>query len=177
MNQSSQPYQYQNSLHRKTRNALVTTTLALISEKGLSACNMIEIADQARVSRASLYNHFRDKNDVFLAVIDFEIERISILASRGNELSEKLYIFSKEISANQALGKSLALDPALLTKAISAREHELWAKIYQTLTFHISSDVAGVALVLRWLVGQIFLPLSLEHSKEQAARLARELSR
>ena len=76
MESSSSTYQYQHSLHRKTRNALLTTALALIFEKGLSQTNMIEIADRARVSRASLYNHFRDKSEVFTAVVEMELERI-----------------------------------------------------------------------------------------------------
>jgi len=38
----------------------------LLAQSGISGTNMIEIADRAQVSRASLYNHFRDKHEVFV---------------------------------------------------------------------------------------------------------------
>jgi len=42
---------------------------SLLADKGISGTNMIEIADRAQVSRASLYNHFRDKHEVFVALV------------------------------------------------------------------------------------------------------------
>lgn len=171
-----QTYQYQHSLHRKTRTALVTTALALIAEKGLSQSNMIEIADRARVSRASLYNHFRDKNEVFLAVVEMEIERILALAMREKEVGARLQIISREISSHKALAAALAKDPATIASLLERHEGEIWSKIYQGLAAATSSDSMGTALVLRWLIGQIFIPLSAEHTLAQSARISRAIA-
>lgn len=165
-------YQYQHSLHRKTRNALLTTALALIAEKGLAQSNMIEIADRARVSRASLYNHFRDKNEVFLAVVEMELERIIQLALREREVSTRLAIVSREVSGHKALAMAVAKDPATLASLLSRHEGEIWSKMYQGLASIVSSDSVGTALVLRWLIGQVFIPLTPEHSDQQSARIA-----
>ena len=173
---AAQTYQYQHSLHRKTRTALVTTALALIAEKGLSQTNMIEIADRARVSRASLYNHFRDKNEVFIAVVELEIDRIFALAMREREVSSRLQIISKEISTHKAIATSLAKDPALIAMLLERHEGEIWSKIYQGLAAVTSSDSMGTALVLRWIIGQIFIPLSAEHSAAQSVRIARAIA-
>jgi AcrR family transcriptional regulator len=169
---SASTYQYQHSLHRKTRNALVTTALSLMGEKGLSQTNMIEIADRARVSRASLYNHFRDKNEVFLAVVEMEVERIVLLALREREVATRLAIVSKEISGHRALATSVAKDPATIATLLSKHDGELWSKIYQGLASLVASDSAGTALALRWLIGQIFIPLVPEQSDAQSWRIA-----
>ena len=62
----------------------------LLAESGIAGTNMIEIADRAQVSRASLYNHFRDKHEVFVALVETELERVATLAmiaqSRGEEI-------------------------------------------------------------------------------------------
>ena len=154
----------------------MTTALALIAEKGLSQTNMIEIADRARVSRASLYNHFRDKNEVFLAVVELEIERIFALAMREREVSARLQIISKEISTHKALATALAKDPATIATLLERHDGEIWSKIYQSLAGATSSDSMGTALVLRWIIGQVFIPLSAEHSVAQAARISRAIA-
>ena len=173
---SAATYQYQHSLHRKTRNALVTTALALIAEKGLSQTNMIEIADRARVSRASLYNHFRDKNEVFLAVVELELERIIQRALREKDVTARLAILSREISGHSALATALAQDPGTVAGLLARHEGELWTKIVQGLASAVSSDSVGTALVLRWLIGQIFIPLTPEHSDAQSAKIAAAIS-
>lgn len=172
MESSSSTYQYQHSLHRKTRNALVTTALSLIAEKGLAQTNMIEIADRARVSRASLYNHFRDKNEVFVAVVELELERILQLAMREKEVAGRIAILSKEISGHEALATALMKDPQTVAGVLAKHEGEVWTRIYQGLASVIASDSAGTALTLRWLIGQVFIPLSAEHSESQSRRIA-----
>ena len=122
MESTSTTYQYQHSLHRKTRNALLTTALSLIEEKGLSQTNMIEIADRARVSRASLYNHFRDKNEVFLAVAEMELERILQLAMREREVAARLAIISRELSSHGALQMAVVKDPALIAQTLAKHD-------------------------------------------------------
>ena len=47
---------------------------------------MIEIADASEVSRATLYNHYRDKNAVLMALITAEVERLVEAAQRAGLL-------------------------------------------------------------------------------------------
>ncbi len=144
----------------------------LLRHSGVSATNMIEIADRAHVSRASLYNHFRDKQEVFLALIETEIERIATIALVSQSRSEALYIISREISEHEGLKKALERDGDLVAAALTSRDHEIWQEIYSQLAKIFATDVVGVGLVLRWLLGQITAPLSKEHSREQANRIS-----
>lgn len=144
----------------------------LLAENGISSTNMIEIADRAQVSRASLYNHFRDKGEVFLALVETEIERIATLAMVAQSRAEALYMISREISSHDGLRTAIASDGEIMAHVLTARDHKIWVDIYAELSKIFATDVVGVGLVLRWLMGQITAPLSEEHSRQQADRLA-----
>lgn len=145
---------------------------ALLSESGIAGTNMIEIADRAEVSRASLYNHFRDKHEVFIALVDTEIERIATIALVAPSRADSLYMISREISEHEGLRNAIAKDGDLMASALTARDHKVWEEIYAQLSKIFATDVVGVGLVLRWLLGQVTAPLSEEHSREQARRIA-----
>ena len=98
----------------------------LLAQSGISGTNMIEIADRAQVSRASLYNHFRDKHEVFLALVESELERISTLAMIAQSRSEALYLISCEISNHPGLKSALASDGEIMANALTAREHKIF---------------------------------------------------
>ena len=171
-NSARATYQHQSTIHRRTRSAIMDAGRALLSESGISGTNMIEIADRAQVSRASLYNHFRDKGEVFVALVETELERISTLALVAQSRSEALYLISREISEHQGLQKALKTDGDIMANALSASDHKIWVEIYSQLAKIFATDVVGVGLVLRWLMGQVTAPLSQEHSRQQADRLA-----
>jgi AcrR family transcriptional regulator len=141
-------------------------------ESGISATNMIDIADRAKVSRASLYNHFRDKDEVFIALVEVELKRISTIALVAQSRSDALFAISQEISGHLGLQRALSTDGEIIAAALTAREHPLWVEIYAELTKIFATDVIGVGLILRWLMGQVVAPLSWEHSRQQADRLA-----
>ncbi|HET7036118.1 MAG TPA: helix-turn-helix domain-containing protein [Thermomicrobiaceae bacterium] len=66
----------------------------LFLEQGYAAVSMQQIADAAGVNKATLYHHFRDKEDLFLAVYGAELARIedavSAAVSGEGTLRERL---------------------------------------------------------------------------------------
>ena len=144
---------------------------SLLIENGITATNMIDIADRAKVSRASLYNHFRDKGEVFLALVETEIERISTLALVAPSRADALYMISREISGHEGLRRALETDGELIAGALSIRDSQIWVDIYSELAKIFATDVIGVGMIVRWLLGQVTAPLSEEHSRQQADRL------
>ncbi|MBP6147998.1 MAG: helix-turn-helix transcriptional regulator, partial [Candidatus Planktophila sp.] len=76
-------YSLQASAHRRTEAAILEGTKDLISRKGISGLSMIEIADHSEVSRATLYNHYRDKDAVLSALVAAEVERLAELAKNA----------------------------------------------------------------------------------------------
>lgn len=53
----------------------------LFAKLGYGAAATEEIVRQARVTRGALYHHFRDKQDLFLAVLDQEQQRLAAAAA------------------------------------------------------------------------------------------------
>lgn len=165
-------YQHQSTIHRRTRGAIMAAARNLLGESGVAGTNMIEIADRAEVSRASLYNHFRDKHEVFVALVETEIDRIATIALVAPSRAQALYAISREISEHDGLRTAIERDGELMAAALTARDHRVWEEIYSQLARIFATDVVGVGLVLRWLLGQVTAPLSPEHSREQARRIA-----
>ena len=60
-----------------TRQAILDAARAVFERKGYEASSTDEIARKAGVSKGTVYFHFRRKQELFLAVVQGEIERIS----------------------------------------------------------------------------------------------------
>ncbi|MGB8450938.1 MAG: TetR/AcrR family transcriptional regulator [Anaerocolumna sp.] len=56
-------------LHRKER--LVITTIEIIDELGIQKLSTREIARRQEISEATLFRHFRSKNDLLITVLDY----------------------------------------------------------------------------------------------------------
>lgn len=63
-------------------------------KQGYAAVSMQQIADAAGVNKATLYHHFRDKEDLFVAVLASELQRIEAAieaaVAAGETLPEQL---------------------------------------------------------------------------------------
>ena len=93
-------YALQGAMASRSEAALLTATKEIISTQGIKNLAMIDIADLSQVSRATLYNHFRDKDAVSSCALMAEIAAWAI--DQGKTLYELLqdiyleYGFSKE---------------------------------------------------------------------------------
>ena len=62
------PRRESNKVH--TRGAILRAAVAKFSEKGIGDTTMDEIAEQAEVSRATLFNYFPNKTEIVAAVVE-----------------------------------------------------------------------------------------------------------
>lgn len=60
-----------NILHRKEQ--LIRTTIDIIDELGIQRLTTREIAKRQQISEATLFRHFKNKNELLLAVLDYFI--------------------------------------------------------------------------------------------------------
>jgi len=160
-------YAPQVATHRRTQAAILEATKGLIATTGLKKMSMIEIADASQVSRATLYNHYRDKESVLAALCESEMERIVTLAQGASDATLALTLISQEISQDPALAAMRRNDPEILTQAFSTQDHLLW-KAFAVAITHVVGDEKKSALVVRWLLGQTLSPLTPEQSRSQA---------
>lgn len=163
-------YAPQVSTHRRTNSAILIATKELISTVGLANMTMIEIADTSEVSRATLYNHFRDKESVVAALCEAECERLISIAQSAATPCEALELLSVEISTDAALAHMRIHDPAILTRALGLREHRLWGRFASELV-HITGSQILAHVSLLWLIGQVLQPIAAHNSRLQAELL------
>jgi len=161
----AEPYLRQMTSFRRTRTAILEGTKSLISVGGLHKATMIDIADTAQVSRATLYNHFRDKDAVLRALLESEVDELFHQA-------HSLEAIAWRISSDPALATLRRTDPAALAQMLSSAQDELWPRIRAGLESVLPS-VPARELALRWLIGQCLHPLSKEEISSQAALLSR----
>lgn len=161
----------QANAHRRTEAAILEGTKDLISRKGISGLSMIEIADHSEVSRATLYNHYRDKDAVLSALVASEVERLAELAKNAGTPADALESLSISISTDPALAAMRIYDADVLVAAMTNTASEHYITIAQII-FGATESKAGTGIAMRWLLGQVMQPITAEQSREQAAHLA-----
>lgn len=62
---------------RRTREALIRAASNVMSEKGIDAATMLEIADRADMGAGTVYNYFRSKDDLAIAVLEEIIQHLA----------------------------------------------------------------------------------------------------
>jgi AcrR family transcriptional regulator len=159
---------------QRSRESILAGAKIVISEVGSYESNMGDIAARAQVSRATVYNHFVDKEEMMNTLLESEIDRFSALAQAAPSKAEALALLSREISADPALRTMVRTDPTDIAAFVTISESPHWAHVARELSAIFGSHNGG--LVLRWLIGQIGAPLTIDESARQAAALARALS-
>jgi AcrR family transcriptional regulator len=161
-------YALQGATASRSEAALLTATKEIISTQGIKNLAMIDIADISQVSRATLYNHFRDKDAVLYSLLSREI--INLFKGAPSNPVALLEYFSCAVSADSALAGMRSHDPAILTTMLLRSDDKIWHAIDAFFINALGSDVkAGIAI--SWLVGQVLQPLTPDQSTAQAAQL------
>lgn len=171
----TEKYAPQMATQQRSRAAILAGAKAVIAESGNYESHMIDIAARAQVSRATVYNHFADKEEMMLTLLESEIDRLAELARSAADPAEALRLLSIDISEDPALRKMVTSDPLDIARFVTVTDHPLWSKALAHL-----SDIFGAqnsALIIRWLIGQIGAPLTAAESASQALQLASALAR
>ncbi len=158
--------------NKRSRTAILSGAKIVITEVGSYESNMNDIAARAEVSRATVYNHFSDKEEMMLSLVESEIQRLFELAKKAPTKRDALHALSIEISKDLALRKMVETDPLDIAKFVTVSDHPLWQLINTSLA-SLFGESSGT--VLRWLIGQIASPLTPDESAKQADQISRAL--
>jgi len=81
----------------KTRNMLIDIARQLFARDGVDNTTMNDIAQASRKGRRTLYTYFKSKNEIYLAVIESELDRLcdtlSDVSAKDLPADEKLIAF------------------------------------------------------------------------------------
>ena len=159
---------------QRSRTAILAGAKIVIGEVGSYESNMVDIARRAQVSRATVYNHFADKEEMMLSLLESEILRLADLAKAATSTKNALLVLSREISGDVALRKMTVTDPTDIAAFITIGAHPLWAVVQESLAKIFGLD--NSSLVLHWLLGQVASPLTPAESAHQADQLSSALN-
>ncbi len=156
--------------HRRTTSAILQGAKDLITSVGIAKASMIEIADISEVSRATLYNHYRDKDSVLRALAASEVARLIAIAQSATNSTNALAALSIQISNDGALASMRLRDQGVLATLLIAQSDPLWIS-FQGALAQVLDDQNTASLALRWLIGQVIAPLTPIQSRIQAESL------
>lgn len=152
----------------RSETALLVATKEIIATQGIKNLAMIDIADLSQVSRATLYNHFRDKDAVLYSLLSREI--IDLFENAPKDQAELLEYFSRAISSDTALAGMRKHDPAILANMLMRSDDKIWHAIDAFFLSALGSP-AKAGLAISWLIAQVLQPLTPEESQAQSSQL------
>lgn len=130
----------------KTRSLLVDVARRLFAQKGLEGTTMNDIAVASKRGRRTLYTYFKNKEEIYCAVIESEIERLSgkmeEVAERETEPEQKiimlvythLEMMKEAVTRNGNLRAEFFRNIWMVErvrKAFDHDEHELFKRVFQ----------------------------------------------
>jgi len=147
----------------RTREAALNGAVAAIAKYGARKATMGDIAMLAGIAKATLYNHFRTRDDVYAAVLVAQVDEIAAAASEREDFVGALAEAARLVAQHPALRKVVAEDPAILVGLLSVHGAELSAAARAHVSEALqrsgcSTTQAAVGLVASFLASQIFTP-------------------
>jgi AcrR family transcriptional regulator len=157
----------------RTRAGLLAGAARAFAQHGLRRSTMQSIAAAAGVAKATLYNHFRTKDEVAGALLAAELDRVvESVADLPRERA--LAALSDECGAHPVLRRLAETEPETLT-AMLAVGPERWADLTGRLAGALRVDDDSAGLAARWLLGVALQPGRSTTRHRHASRLAAAL--
>lgn len=132
----------------RTRAKLIEAAARVIHEKGFDRASLEEIARRADMTRGAIYNNFKDKEDLFLAVSETRWKPIAPQLKPGADLIEQMEILGKSVVA--------AVDERRAS-AVGALSFQLYALTHEEMRLRLAQTNAEI---YEWAAEQIvkFIP-------------------
>lgn len=138
----------------RTRLGLLAGAARAFADQGVRRSTMQSVATAAGVAKATLYNHFRTKDDVARALLALELDRLGTAAAalpRGQALA----VLADELGAHPVLRRLAESEPDVLATLLGT---DAWAVLTARLAAALGVDEDGAELAGRWLLGVVLQP-------------------
>jgi AcrR family transcriptional regulator len=164
----------------RTREATLSGAVRAVAKYGSRKATMGDIAMIAGVAKATLYNHFRTRDDVYAAAIEAEVDAIAAaaLARLAEGLNVAISEAARQIADHPAARRIARDEPAVLAALATPGAGPGWVRARAHIGTALESAGyrnAGphVELVLRYLASLLLSP-SDDLERKACARLLNE---
>ena len=152
----------------RTRSALLQATAECIARYGIRKTTMVDVASKSGVAKATLYNHFRTKEDVLGAMVEQHVTDLigaCVATAAADGLAAALEQAATALAASRPLRKAAQTEQALLAPLAVPGDGRAWQLARDgaaaVLTAgRAASGAAEVELVLRWCASQLLWPVT-----------------
>jgi AcrR family transcriptional regulator len=161
----------------RTRAGLLEGASRAVVAQGTRATTMNDIAAQAGVAKATLYNHFRTKQDVWAALVEAEV--LTIAAECADlDLVDALAHAARRLSEHPALRRVADTEPVAVAGLLARRSLAAgWRAAEEAVRARLAAEgMAGDDLVLRWLASHLVSPARPATIRIDAEAIARGLA-
>jgi AcrR family transcriptional regulator len=167
----------------RTRTALLGATAECVARYGIRKTTMVDVASKSGVAKATLYNHFRTKDDVLAAVVEQQVADLvgaCVTTASSSGLVDALVHVAHTLGEHPALRKAAEGEQQLLAPLMVPTSSRGWQLAREGVAAVLTagnapSGPADVETVLRWCVSQVLWPLSRESAPAGAEALVRGL--
>jgi AcrR family transcriptional regulator len=180
----------------RTRTALLAAAAGCIERYGVRKTTMSDLATVGGVAKATLYNHFRTKDDVLTALVETSVAALAdecalVAAGRapvtpglpdpGAGLAAAFAAAARALAASRPLRRVAASEPAVLAALATPGDGPLWAGVRAGVARVLTAadapaDPATIELVLRALLGHLVDPAGEDAARHAGAVLAAGLA-
>jgi AcrR family transcriptional regulator len=168
----------------RTRAAVIDGAQRAVEKYGTRKTTMADVAALAGVAKATLYNHFRTKHDVYAATVEAEVISLGAECTRiaaDDGLTAALARGAEGLATHPAVRRVAVDEPAVLAQLQTPGEGAGWTAARSAIASTLSaarrpSGPAEVELVLRWLASFLGAPGGSEEMTTGARVLASGLA-
>lgn len=114
----------------RTRARLVEAAAAVIGEKGWDRTSLDEVARRAGMSRGAIYGNFKDREELFLAVVQTRWKPVMPPHTPGTSFQEHLHVVGKAVAA---------VGPARRAQALGALSFMLYALTHEEMRTQLTA--------------------------------------
>jgi AcrR family transcriptional regulator len=169
----------------RTRAAVLDGAGQAVEKYGARKTTMADIAALSGVAKATVYNHFRTKEDLYRAAVEAGVRdlgrRCAAVAGEGPDgLARALALAAERLSGSSPLRRVAAEEPVLIAAFLTPTEGPGWQAAREVATAVLAaagrrSGAAEVQLVLRWAASHAAWPERAAPITEEAGLLAAAL--
>jgi AcrR family transcriptional regulator len=126
---------------KETRQAILKAAVELFAEKGFEGTSIEDLARAAGVGKGTVYGYFQDKNEIFLAFCDEEIDyAFAVLAEKNDPdaplLEQLMTLFMTQfrfVTQNREFGRHFIREMAFPRSSDSGKSKDLDARYLEAV--------------------------------------------